>query len=295
MFVQISPLVHVKNAFTLSDDLRNALRDAVPFTGNTRYGLGDEGRAQAAVAFQAGVAFRATHSGAPDEEENPDPRRNGTTAVYLGAAPKYLWGIAYGDAQSVAGVTTGDTLFAGSNPVAFDMDTRNRYAVIGGAGGTGSGLGSDVGAVLYWRNFELGLGLNDFGSEIRWETTVRRHVYDDSTNEFATYELAKDEKYTSRIPVTTTVNVAKRIGTTTLAADVVDGELHTMVHAGAELWFGRLALRGGSYRDQNRIWQVTGGAGVRFGKIGIDMAIATNSRNIERERGAELSASLSLY
>jgi hypothetical protein len=124
---------------------------------------------------------------------------------------------------------------------------------------------------------------------------VRRHVYDDSTNEFATYELAKDEKYTSRIPVTTTVNVAKRIGTTTLAADVVDGELHTMVHAGAELWFGRLALRGGSYRDQNRIWQVTGGAGVRFGKIGIDMAIATNSRNIERERGAELSASLSLY
>ena len=33
----------------------------------------------------------------------------------------------------------------------------------------------------------------------------------------------------------------------------------------------------------------------RFGKIGVDLALSTNSRNIERERGGELSASLSLY
>src|SRR5437867_7043067 len=94
VFLAMSPLIHVKNALTLSDNLRDALRDAVPFTGNTRYGLGDEGRAQAAVAFQAGVAFRATYRAAPGEEENPDPRRNGSTALYVGAAPKYLWGIA---------------------------------------------------------------------------------------------------------------------------------------------------------------------------------------------------------
>ena len=159
----------------------------------------------------------------------------------------------------------------------------------------GSGFGSDVGTVLYYRNFEFGIGLNDFGSQIKWKTRVRRHLYDDVTNEFTTTVEARDEEYTSRIPVTTTINVAKRIGRTTIAADVVDGDLRTTMHAGAELWFGMWALRSGIYRDQNQMAQFAGGAGYRFGKLGLDLAIATNSRNISRERGAELSASLSLY
>ncbi len=294
-FVHVSPLVHVRNSFTPSDELRAALRDAVPFQDLTRYGLTDEGRAQAAVAFQAGAAWRALHSPSTLETEIPDPRRNGCTAIYLGAGPKYLWGLAYADAYSLAGVTTGDTLFSDQDPVSFDMDTQTRHALIGGDGGSGSGFGSDVGAVVYWRNFELGLGLNDLGSRIRWKTTVRQHVYDDSTNQFMTSTVEENARYTSRIPVTTTVNVAKRIGRTTLAADVVEGEFNTTLHAGAEFWFGKLALRGGTYRDQNQLWQAAGGAGVRFGRIGLDAAVATNSRNIQRERGAELSASLSLY
>ncbi|TMQ66125.1 MAG: hypothetical protein E6K77_01795 [Candidatus Eisenbacteria bacterium] len=295
VFLAMSPLIHVKNELTLSDNLRDALRDAVPFTGNTRYGLKDEARAQAAISFQVGYALRALYRPSPDEGQNADPRRNGSTSLYLGAAPKYLLGLAYGDAHSIAGATTGDTLFAGSNPVTIDMDTQTRHAVVGGDGGMGSGLGSDVGAVLYWRNFELGLGLNDFGSQIRWSTTVRRHAYDDSTNQFTTTEVASGERFVSRIPVTTTVNVAKRIGRTTIAADVVNGDFRTSMHAGAEFWFGMLALRSGLSRDQNKMAQFAGGAGYRLGKIGIDLAIATNSRNIERERGAELSASLSLY
>jgi hypothetical protein len=295
MFLQISPLIHLRNELILDDKLRDALKDAVPFTGNTRYGLTDEGRAQAAVSFQAGYAFRALHKASEHETDSNDPRRNGSTALYVGGAPKYLLGIAYGDVHGVGGVTTGDTLFAGGNPVTIDMDTQTRNALAGGDGGTGTGFGSDVGAVLYCQNFELGLGLNDFGSQIKWNTTVRRHVYDNATNTFTTTVIARDEKFTSRIPVTTTVNVAKRIGRTTLAADVVKGDLRTTMHAGAELWFGMFALRSGFYRDQNKMMQFAGGGGYRFGKLGLDMAIATNSRNIERERGAELSASLSLY
>jgi hypothetical protein len=295
MFIQVSPLIHLRNELTLSDNLRNALKDAVPFTSNTRYAVTDDGRAQAAVSFQAGYAFRALHRASAEESNSNDPRRNGTTALYLGGAPKYLLGIAYGDVHGTAGATTGDTLFASGNPVTIDMDTQTRNALAGGDGGTGTGFGSDVGAVLYYQNFELGLGLNDFGSQIKWNTTVRRHVYDNATNTFTTTVVARDQKFTSRIPVTTTVNVAKRIGRTTLAADVVKGDLSTSMHAGAELWFGMFALRSGIYRDQNKMMQFAGGGGYRFGKLGLDMAIATNSRNIERERGAELSASLSLY
>jgi hypothetical protein len=294
-FIQVSPLIHLRNELTLDDKLRNALRDAEPFTSNTRYGLTDEGKAQAAIAFQAGYAFRAFHQASEAEKEMPDPRRNGTTALYVGGAPKYLLGLAYADAHSVAGVTTGDTLFSSDNPVTFDMDTQTRTAVVGGDGGTGTGFGSDVGTVLYWHNFEFGVGVNDLGSQIRWKTRVRRHVYDDATNQFTTTDIATDEKFVSRLPVTTTVNVAKRIGRTTIAADVVDGDLRTTMHAGAELWFGMFAVRSGMFYDQNKMMQFTGGGGYRFGKIGLDLAIATNSRNIESERGAELSASLSLY
>jgi len=293
-FVQIGSLVHLRNELTLSNQLRDALRDAKPFTSNTRYGLTDEGRAQAAIAFQVGYAARALYR-APAKESSTDPRQNRATALYLGAAPKYLLGLAYGDARGEGGVTTGDTLFASSNPVTIDMDSQTRNSGIGGSGGLGSGIGSDLGAVLYWNNFELGLGLNDFGSQIKWNVTRRRHLYDDVTNQFTTAVVAKDEKYTSRIPVTTTINVAKRIGRTTLAADLVDGDLRTTMHAGAELWFGMWAVRSGIYRDQNQMAQFAGGGGYRFGKLGLDLAIATNSRNISRERGAELSASLSLY
>jgi len=90
------------------------------------------------------------------------------------------------------------------------------------------------------------------------------------------------------------VNSTPHIGHayTTIAADVVDGDLRTTMHAGAELWFGMFALRSGISRDQNQKMQFAGGGGYRFGKIGLDMAVATNSRNIERQRGAELKRQL---
>jgi len=310
-FVQLQPIVHVRNEFDLDPNLRAALRDAEPFVSNTRYGLVDDGVAQAAVAFQAGIALRAYRApaagagedvdGVGEEDGDPpdpkalDPRRNRETSLYLGAAPKYLLGLAYGQVDGAGGVTTGDTLFGSSDPVAFDMVARTRYAAVGEAGGMGHGYGADVGAVLFWNNFELGVGINDVGSEISWDTTVKQHVYSDSLNEFGTTLLAVDEDFTSRIPATTTINVAKRMGPTTIAADLVDNELSTGVHVGAETWVGKFALRGGFYRDSNGRWQVAGGTGVRFGGIGLDLAVASHGRYVEETRQTELSASLTLY
>lgn len=301
-FVQVVPTVHVRNEFDLDDKLRRALRDAEPFTGNTRYGTTDDGVAQAAIAWQAGMTARAfyrvpedTNEGDQDDPTADDPRRNGATALYVGAAPKYWWGLAYGSIRGEGGITTGDTLFGSSDPVAVDMTALTRDAAIGGHGGSGHGVGADVGAVFFHQNFELGVGVNDLGSEIHWRTTDKRHVYDDATNEFSTTTLGTDVETTSRIPAAVTVNVARRMGSLTLAADVVDTELRTMVHLGVERWLGMVALRGGAYRDTNGRWQATGGTGLRFGGVGLDLAVATHSRNLEEERAAELCASLTLY
>jgi hypothetical protein len=295
LFFEVSPLVHVRNEFNLSSGLRAALRDAQPFAPNTRYGMDDNGIAQTAISYQAGYAMRAFHSAAAAESMTVDPRRNGATAIYLGAAPKYLMGLAYGQIRPNAGITTGDTLFGSNDPVSVDLSGLTRHAAIGSAGGLGHGLGADLGGVLYWRNFELGIGVTDVGSTIHWSTTRNRLTYDDSLNEFTSVVEAKGAGFSSRIPSTATFNVAKRMGPTTLAADVVRNELYTGVHVGGESWFGRVALRGGTYRDSNGRWQLTAGTGYRFGGIGFDTAVGTNQRNTQEARAVELCASLTIY
>jgi hypothetical protein len=75
----------------------------------------------------------------------------------------------------------------------------------------------------------------------------------------------------------------------------VDGPLSTSIHLGAEKWLGMIAVRAGTYRDANEHWQWTGGSGVRFGWVGLDLAVATHQRYIEEERGVEMAASLTLY
>jgi len=301
-FAQVVPTIHVRNEFDLDPALRSALRDAEPFVGNTRYGTTDDGEAQALVAWQAGMALRAFYRvpvdanvGDQDDPTADDPRRNGATALYVGAAPKYFLGLAYGSLQGSAGITTGDTLFGSGDPVAIDMAVVTRNSAIGGDGGMGHGTGADVGGVFYYKNFELGLGINDLGSAIHWKTTVKQHVYSDSLNEFSSSTLGRDVEHTSRIPSVVTVNVARRIGDMTIAADLVDTKLRTTFHLGVERWLGNLALRGGAYRDTNGRWQMTGGTGLRFGGVGLDLAVATHSRNVEEERAAELCASLTLY
>jgi len=301
-FVQVVPTIHVRNEFQLDPALRRALRDAEPFVGNTRYGTTDDGVAQAAVAWQAGMTVRTLYSppddanvGDQDDPSADDPRRNGAAALYLGAAPKYFWGLAYGSLLGSGGVTTGDTLFGSGDPVAIDMAVRTRHAAIGGDGGSGHGTGADVGGVAFCDNWEFGLGINDLGSEIHWKTTVKQHVYDDVTNQFTTTTLGSDVDFTSRIPATVTVNLAKRSDSMTLAADVVDTELRSVFHMGVERWMGMLALRAGTYCDTNGRWQFTSGTGLRFGKVGLDLAVATHSRNVEEARAAELCASLTLY
>lgn len=299
-FAQVSPIVHIQNELTLDDKLRAVLRDAAPFTTDTRYGLGDIGVAQGAVAFQAGFAFRAYHATAPgkgeeEDEGDEDPRTNGATALYVGAGPKFLYGVAYGDLRGLGGATTGDTLLGSNDPVALDVAATTRDAVGGGDGGHGHGFGADIGAVLYYQNFELGIGVNDISSQIDWKVSERMHVYDDSLNQFTTTPLSKDRAFTSRIPATTTYNLAKRFGETTVAASVVDGPLATSIHLGAEMWFGMIAGRVGTYRDTNDHWQMTGGGGVKLGKIGLDLAVATHQRYVEEKRAVEMAASLTLY
>jgi len=282
-FVAVAPLIEYDNDLSLNDALRGALRDGEPFLPNTQYQVFDDGRAQAAADLQLGMAMPLMQNG--------EPRAPGSSALYAGARVKILRGLAYGQAENVASFTTRDTLF-GSNPV--DIGYNGHYRDAGPDGG-GWGRGLDLGAVWLLGNLELGLGANDVATRIDWKVRESVAYTDSATGNYVQNVLRTDAPFTSEVPTTYVANAALRLGNVLLAGDVVRGINNTQGHAGAEIWIHNLALRAGGSIDENQMLQFGGGTGIRFGHFGLDVALATNSRNMTRERTLELGAGLALY
>jgi hypothetical protein len=280
-FLAAAPLVHYQNDLSFNDALLGAL-GGDEFRTRTEYAMTDQGRAQAAAGVHLGWAGPLMTVG--------DPRGKGT-GLYAGARVKLMRGLAYAEGDSRVSFTTEDTLFA-IDPV--DVGYAGHYYDAGPDGG-GLGRGLDLGAAWLGGGLEFGLGVNDIGTTFDWrvrESVARR---DSATGDYVQDVVATDRALKSTVPVTVTANAAAHLGRVTLAADVVRGVNSTTSHAGAEVWFSSLALRAGAYLDPNELLQYTAGAGVRFGHLGFDLALATNSRNLSRERGLELGAGLALY
>jgi hypothetical protein len=281
-FAGLAPLVHYENRLTMNDDLHAALAEAEPFRPNTDYALYDRAHAQFGLAGVFGVALPAWSRG--------DPRQGGA-GLFVGARAKLIRGLLYGDADNTADFSTGDTLLA-NDPL--DARYIGSLREAGPAGGRFGG-GADLGVAYVAGPLELGFGVNDLGTRIPW--SVRESVVaEDSLGEYRRTVVREDVSYTSTVPVTYVASAAWRSGPLTLAADAVHGlEERTTFHAGAELWTGTLAWRAGGGVDGNAMAQASVGVGLRLGPVGLDLAVASNSRNIQRERAWELAAGLAFY
>jgi hypothetical protein len=142
---------------------------------------------------------------------------------------------------------------------------------------------------------EVGLGVNDIGTRIDWKVRESIAFNDPATGEYVQQVLAEDVGFTSEVPTTLTANAAMHLGRWLVAGDVVRGVSSTQEHVGAEIWLRNLALRAGLQLDGQTTLQIAGGAGIRFGPVGVDLALATHSRTITRERAFELGAGIALY
>ncbi len=277
VFVGLIPVVEYDNDISLNAALHDALADAQPFVPNTEYALFDKGRAQTAAGAELGAALPLMRSGDRD-------------GFYVGSRVKVLRGLAYADADSKLGFVTGDTLF--TNPVDVNFIGTTRSA---GPNDGGWGAGLDLGAVWITSGLELGLGVNDIATQIDWKVRESAIYNDPATGKYSEHVLAEQVDYKSRIPAVVTANAAVHLGRTLLAGDVVSGVNNTQSHLGAELWTGPVALRAGGSIDANRLVQGSCGAGWRFGRLGLDLALSSHSRNLTRERALELGAGLSFY
>lgn len=280
-FVAVAPLVEFRNDFDMGDGLRGVLRDGAQVAPGATYTMTDAGIAQAAAALHLGLAMPLWLSGNPKRPSN---------ALYAGARVKLLRGLAYGEADNTGTISTGDTLFSSS----IDLRYTGHYLSAQPADG-GWGTAFDAGAVWRMGALELGVAADDIGAAIAWKVRETVAMRDSASGDIVQTTLATGRPYTSRIPATLVANAAWHAGRWMLAADVRRNTLATTLHAGLERWLGPVALRAGTAVDENRRTQLSGGLGLRFGKVGIDAAVATNNRNLQNQRQLELGTGFVLH
>ena len=292
IFGGVRPQSEGRNTLNLDPTLQAALAEAAPFEPNTTYGAADDGQAQAALAFMLGGALPLMP---PIDAPDGNPRKGGK-AIYGGVRAKYLRGIALWRGQGNAQFATGDTIFGSSTPIETQYDVDVRQTPNPGFG-EGNGFATDAGVVFFVDKLEVGLGVNDIAATIDWkDTNVDNYTYDSINNTNVKTPVSRHESYKSRFPTTGSFNMVYRTKTMTFGGtlDLTANQLW-VPRVGMETWLGPTPLRGGLYMGAYSRLQVTAGSGIKIGKMGLDLALATHSRGLTDKRGLELAASLAIY
>jgi len=277
--VRVSVLgwLHDDVGFQLGDTLLAFLRDSQPAQHRTFYSVDVHGLVAAGVAPTLGYAGRVW----------------GDTArgLYVGGAVHYYLGVSYYRTDGTAGFRTGDTIFAGPNPVTPEGRTLTQYSRPGNT--PGHGVGGDVGLAWVSGPVEVGIGVNDIGATITWPDTRQDSAfYRDSSY---SRPVADHVRTTTKLPVSYLANVAYTVGRTTLGADVLNTGRGVTVHVGGEQRLGLLALRGGVARDQRKRLEFGWGGGLRLGAVGLDVGFWTHTNSLSNARGITMATSLAIY
>jgi len=271
--------------FLLGDSLRTFLKNADSARTNTTYNLLGNGLVQAGFAPTLSFSGRVTGRGSDNDD-----------GVYLGASVRNYFGVTYYRAVGSGGFTTGDTLFAGPNPVTPQLEGLI-YRDNGVGTSFGRGVGGDVGIVLVSGPMEVGVGVNDIGAKLTWQDTrVDSTYFDNVGDSIVTTVVRNHVETTTKLPVNYIANAALRMGTgTTVGGDIVNTGRGTVIHVGGEQRLGLLALRGGVSRDQRKKMQFGFGGGVRLGPLGLDVGLWTHSNSFADKRAITMATSISLY
>jgi len=273
----LAPVLEVEGRMSLDDPLYGVVSHGEPLLPNSRYTVTAEGATMAGTSFNVGWS------------DGGWGRSNGD-GLYCGAYVKYILGFGFASEQAHFGLSTADTIFGDQDPLDVDYEGVTRYSRFGRFG---NGYGFDAGVAYRLGAVDVGLGVRDLASQVRFTGTEVQHFYlDEVTGEVVSETLAEREGHTVRLPTQTTVNLAWTGLRTTLAADVTTSRWGTRVHAGAERKVGPLALRGGLLTDERHDLQYAGGLGIGLAHLWIDLGLQTHAFAVTGERGVTLGTSL---
>ena len=277
--VSVMTWFHNEVGFELGDNLLGFLRDADSARHNTAYTI-------SADAFaEGGFAPTLAYAGRIVGDTNAGFYVGGAVHYYLGAG---YWRT-YADS---AGFMTGDTIFAGPNPVTPVMHAVSSYSRVGNA--MGHGVGGDLGFAYVSGPVELGFGINDIGATITWPDTRLDTLHYGGDSVYST-PGPRHVTTTTRLPVAYVANLGYALGKTTLGLNVLNSGRGTTIQVGGEQRFGMLAARGGVVRDQRKRMQLAWGGGLRLGSFSLDVGFATYGTSLSNERGITMATSVAVY
>jgi hypothetical protein len=274
--------LHNDVEFQLGDNLLAFLKNAQPAQHRTLYS------ADGNALVEGGVAPSVGYSGRLFGDD--------TRALYVGVAAHYYIGLAYARSVGTGGFTTGDTIFAGPNPVTPNLVLQTTYSKWGNS--KGHGVGFDLGFAWVSGPIEFGIGVNDIGARITWPDTHIDYRHYDTTSTVSKVVLDSTRvgvETKTKLPVSYIANVAYTTGPTTVGANLLNSGRGTIISIGAEQRFGSLVVRGGVARDQRKKLEFAWGGGIRFGPFELDAGFWTHSNSFSDERGITLATSLAIY
>jgi hypothetical protein len=284
VYIGAGPYLSMRTAPAIDDRLIEILSDGAPvYVPNAQLAARNTTQGQLALAITGGYRGRF---GWPTGVGRGTAREG----LYIGANYNYLRGYRYQDLDfrlrmdtDRAGLVTVNRLLP--PPL---LVTRNSAE-----SGTGMALDLGVGAVI--GPWELGLGANGLGNRINW-TGVEQTTYFHTDLVTGAGDLIEGvpvsrDDVRVELPVDYRTNVGYDAERWAAVAEFNRGLQGKAFHGGGEYRFGPIDVRGGAVYVRE-LWNPATGIGIHLSqRTALDVAVYSNSANVERKRNPAVAFS----
>jgi hypothetical protein len=161
---------------------------------------------------------------------------------------------------------------------------------------SGRGMAIDVGVGAVVSNWQFGFGANGLANRIEW-TDVERTTYFHASLLSGEGDLSEGVPVAVgdvrvELPIDYRANIGYDVERWAAVAEFGRGYQGTSFHGGGEYRFGPIDVRGGAVYSRE-LWNPAGGVGFNMSDTAaLDVAVYSNSANVERKRNPAIAVSL---
>jgi hypothetical protein len=284
VYVGAGPYISMRTAPTIDEQLISILRPgARVYFPNTQLTAFDTTQAQLALAIAGG--YRGRYAWPAGVGRGTD--REG---LYVAANYNYLHGFRYEDIDFRLRMDTDGAGLLTRNPSLPPPLFVSRTTA---ESGTGMAIDVGVGAVI--NHWQLGFGANGLGNRINWSGVEQTTYF--QTNLLTGGELIDGVAVPIgdvrvELPVDYRANVGYDVERWAAVAEFGRGLQGKSFHGGGEYRFGAVDVRAGAAYSRE-LWNPSAGIGFNMSRrSALDVAVYSNSANVERKRNPAVAVSL---
>jgi hypothetical protein len=285
IYLGAGPYISMRAAPTIDDRLIRILgADERVYLPNAQLTARTSTQGQLALAVAGGYrgrfAWPTGVGGGTDRE-----------GLYLALNYNYLRGFRYEDIDFQLRMDTDGGGLVAVNPLLPPPLFVSRTSA---ESGTGMAIDFGIGAVV--NGWELGFGARGLGNRLDWSGAERTNYFhaDLLQGSGDLIEGVPVPVGTVRIelPIDYRANVGYDVDRWAAVAEFGRGLQGATFHGGGELRFGPLDVRGGAVYSRE-LWNPAGGVGFNMSqRTSLDVAVYSNSANVQRRRNPALAVSL---